>query len=302
MSSIASPSVRHSDLVLRRQRAGDVAPTELPSLAPDSDEHSWSRTVVAELDGEIIGVATTRLSPVTLSYFCEVHVASAHRRAGVGTELYRFACSLLEHQHPVLTRAMASQPVRRQFAEAIGCTVLVHHPEPWADPQADAWTEWIRRHPVPQGYTAITLAEADPAVAERAWAQSYEWLHALFGPVKADRLPESWQRYRAGQDEDASRLLVRAEDHHDPVALSLVTSGTWQGRRMLVSQTVREDQPDGATLVAAAVASTLHHLGGTGVRLVELEGPDADPHLASLHADLPPHQADPMDLLRLRRL
>lgn len=50
------------------------------------------------------------------------------------------------------------------------------------------------------------------------------------------------------------------------------------------------------------MAASLQVLGERGTHLVELEGHTTDTHSPALVAGLPPHEADPMDLLRLRRL
>lgn len=286
-------------------RAGRVAHQEasegLPPLRPDRDGPRWRRTVVAERGGEIVGLASMQLRPVTESYMCEVEVKPGHRRAGVGTSLYRATCQLLEHSYRVQARAMASQPLRRLFAEALGCEVIRHHPEPWADPTAPAWKQWIDGRRLPEGHTAVTLGEINPAAAQRAWVQYYEWSHEVIGPVRSQYLAEGWEGYRPGLDESGSTLIVSNEDPDRVLAFCLVSAEEWEGRRMAVSETAAAVQDNGVALLEAAVATSLRRLEARNVRRVELEGHSTDPHFPRLVAGLPEHDADPMDMLALRR-
>ncbi|SDD20661.1 Acetyltransferase (GNAT) family protein [Auraticoccus monumenti] len=271
----------------------------MPPLRPSSDD-PWRRSLVAERDGVAVGTATIALAAVTDTYFCEVHVTEPLRRQGIGTELYRAACTAAARPLPVIGRAMGSQPLRRQFAESIGCEVAVHCPEPWADPTTEPWRRWIDEHPVPAGYRVAPVREHDPAAVEAAWSSYFTWSHTPFGDVRTERLPQAWLRYSAGLDRDLS--MVASDAHGQPVALSLVSPDVWDGRTLVVSETVQRDQPAGTTLLQAVVAASLRVLGQRGTRLVELEGHSTDTHSPELVASLPPHEADPMDLLRLRRL
>ncbi|RCK68919.1 GNAT family N-acetyltransferase [Desertihabitans brevis] len=295
-------STDSSAVVIRPARPADQASSDgLPPLRPDGDGPRWRRTVVAERAGEVVGLASMQLDPVTENYLCEVVVAPAHRRAGIGTSLYGAACQLLERPYRVQARAMARQPLRRLFAEALGCELVRHHPEPWADPTTTPWRQWIDAHPVPDGHTALTLAEADPAGVRRAWLQYDEWSHAPVGPVRPHHLVDAWERYRSGLDADTSTVVVEEAAPEEVLAFCLVSAQQWEGRTLAVSETAAPDQEDGVAFLEAAVARTLLRLGARGVRRVELEGHSDDPHFPVLVAGLPEHDADPMDLLALRR-
>ena len=97
-------------------------------------------------------------------------------------------------------------------------------------------------------------------------------------------------------------LITEAEADDAIAALSLVSPEAWDGRTFIVSETVRRDQPGGDDLLCAAVAASLRVLGSRGITRVELEGHASDPHSPALVASLPEHDADPMEVLRLRRL
>jgi hypothetical protein len=199
---------------------------------------------------------------------------------------------------------MRSRPLRRLFAEAIGCELVMHCPEPWADPTAPAWRRWVADHPVPAGHSAVPMSDLPPAAVEAAWRTYYIWVHAPFAlaPVRTDGLAAYWNDYRAGLDVDASMLITEAEGGDAIAALSLVSPEAFDGRTLIVSETVRPDQPGGDDLLRAAVAASLRVLGSRGIARVELEGHTSDPHSPALLASLPEHDADPMEILRLRRL
>lgn len=153
-----SPRDDESELWIRDGHEDDRADGVLPPL-PDMDVPQWRRTRVALARGQVVGAATVRLSPVMESCFCEVTVTPEYRRRGIGTKLYAAVSALVDPTIPVLARAMSSQPVRQQFAESLGCFVLVHCPKPWVDPTSDAGQRWIVQQQLPDGYQAVAMAD-----------------------------------------------------------------------------------------------------------------------------------------------
>ncbi|MGZ8578748.1 MAG: N-acetyltransferase family protein, partial [Actinomycetota bacterium] len=287
------------DVNVRPPQSDDVVADDLPPPQPDCDEPVWRRTVVAERGGRVVGSASVLLTRVHDAYFCDVEVSPAHRRQGIGTALYHAVGALTEPSFPLLTRAMRSRPLRRLFAEAIGCELVVHCPEPWADPTEPAWRRWVADHPVPAGFSAVPMCDLPPAAVEAAWRTSYIWGDS-FLPVRIEGLAALWIDYRAGLDADASMLITEAESGDSIAALCLVSPKAFDGRTLIVSTTMRPDQPGGDDLRIAAVAASLRVLGSRGITRVELEGHASDPHSSALVASLPEHDADPMEILRLR--
>ena len=95
---------------------------------------------------------------------------------------------------------------------------------------------------------------------------------------------------------------ARAQGVISVVALSLVFDGPARdGIVRVLAETPRVDEPDGEHLVAAALARTLTLLADRGVRRVELEGRTFDPHLPAVVATFPPHDSNPMSVVRLHR-
>jgi GNAT superfamily N-acetyltransferase len=176
------------DVNVRPPQSDDVVADDLPPPRPDCDEPAWRRTIVAERGGRVVGSASVLLARANDAYFCDVEVSPAHRRQGIGTALYHAVGALTEPSFPLLTRAMRSRPLRRLFAEVIGCELVMHCPEPWADPTAPAWRRWVADHPVPVGYSAVPMRDLPPAAVEAAWRTYYIWVHAPFAPVRTDGL------------------------------------------------------------------------------------------------------------------
>jgi GNAT superfamily N-acetyltransferase len=288
----------HSDAPeIRALREGDRLSPELAVPAPD-DGPRWRRSRVALVDGHVVGVASLTTSALTDSSFCEVIVAPGYRRRGIGTRLYAAVYQLAGSSSHVLTRAMSSQPLRRQFAESIGCSVLAHCPEPWIDPAGIAGQQWIRQQRRPAGYTTAAIKHLPSQRVQRAWAIHFDWVHRPFGTVDTDRLPQVWVDYSQGLDLDSSMVSIDSSTG-EIVALSLVTPDAWDDRTMIVSETVERDQADGSRLLRATVAASLEVLAHKGTRLVELEGHTTDAHSPALVSSLPTVGGDPMDILKL---
>lgn len=282
---------------IRNLRASTHVPSDLPTPRPDEDGPRWRRNLVA-LDGaDVIGTATLALAPVTDSYFCEITVLPSHRRRGIGTQLYEAMYQSRTHPFPVLTRAMQSQPLRRTFAESLGCKVRTHCPEPWIDPPTDQAQQWINQQDLPDGYTTVTLAEQPVQQVLQAWTTYYVWAHEPFGTVHADKVPLTWEGYSQGLDPAASMLTL--DQDRNIIAFSFVSPDVWDGRTMIVSEAVQHDQPDGSQLLKATVARSLMRLADRCVHRVELEGHSTDPHSPDLVNSLPDGEGDPMDILEL---
>jgi len=284
------------DVEIRAPRDDDWVVDGVPLPRPGDD--TWQRTRVAIADGQVVGSASLMLAPVTDWYFCEVTVVPEYRRRSLGTRLYAAVYELTDRSIPVVTRAMNSQPIRRRFAESIGCSTLVHCPEPWIDPTSTAGQEWITQQQLPDGYQTVSMDELPIERVERAWSTYFEWAHRPFGTVHTDQLPQYWTQYSDGLDPDASRLSIETSTGAI-VVLSLVAPDAWDGRTMIVSETVHEEQRHGDQLLGATIAASLGRLADQGIRRVELEGHSTDAHSPQIVQTIPAGGGDPMDILKL---
>lgn len=282
---------------IRPVESGDLISDDLPAPRPDEDGPRWRRSLVAQIGNQMIGTASLALSPVTDSYFCEINVAASHRRRGIGTRLYEEIHRLRAQPFPVLTRAMRSQPWRRAFADALGCSIRTHCPAPWIEPATDEIRQWINRQQLPEHYTTVTMAELPHDTILQAWTTYFVWAHQPFGTVHPEQVPLSWQGYSDSLDPTASMLTL--DRLGAIVAFSLVSPDVWDGRTMIVAETVERDQHDGTGLLSATVAASLTVLAQRDVHRVQLEGHSTDPHLPALVNSLPSDGADPMDIVEL---
>lgn len=286
-----------SKIRTRPAQPHDQIPDGLPPAQPDSDTPVWRRSLVGLVGDDIVATASLSLSPLTDTYFCEVTVTPDYRRRGIGTRLYHEAYALTNGRFPVVARAMASRPERRAFAEALGCAVLAHCPEPWIDPTTGAVRQWITAQQLPAGHITTPMSTQSSAAVVTAWTQYFAWAHRPFGAVHVERLPPVWEGYAKGLDEAVSMITLDRDEH--VAAFSLVAPDAWDGRTMIVSECVHPRQPDGADVLAATVAASLAVLAERDVHRVELEGHSTDAHSPGLVASIPHSGGDPMDILTL---
>ena len=282
---------------VRALQAGDLVAEGLPSPPPDSDGSRWRRTVVAVAEGQIAGFATLALNPATDTYFCDVSVSPAHRRHGIGTRLFTDVQQVADRRLPILGRAMSSQPLRRQFAEHLGGSVLMHCPMPAIDPTSTAGRDWIDGQRLPEGYRTTPVADVPAEEIQAAWSAYYTWVHQPFGAIRSDALPTVWDDYRGGVDDTLSYLCRGADGQI--VAISLVSPEVWDGRTFVVAETVHSDQPLGVSLLQATVAASLRALAERGLQRVEIEGHSTDAHIPQLFQTLPAGPSDPLDIYLL---
>jgi GNAT superfamily N-acetyltransferase len=286
-----------TNLRIRAVEAGDLIPDDLPAPRPDVDGARWRRTRVAVADGQIVGIASVALSAATDSYFCEVEVVPGHRRRGIGTQLYAAVHRLTDPRFPVLARAMDSFPLRRRFAEALGCSVVTRCPAPWIDPPTPAAESWATGQQAPAGYRTTVIGDRPLAIVKDAWASSFAWVHRAFGAVHIDRIPQMWDQYSKGVDPAASAVAV--DRNQTIVAFSLVSPDAWDGRTFIVAETAHPDQAHGTQVLGATVATSVTVLARRGTRRVQLEGHTTDRHTPDVMRSLPAVGSDPMDILRL---
>jgi hypothetical protein len=251
-------------------------------------------------DGDVlIGHATAR--PTQLfdhEHFCDVWVEERRRREGVGSALYAALDRALPRDEALVCRVLHADLTAVGFVGSIGYDLVELCPAPQADPTAAAWSEWISRQQVPGGAVAVGIAEVPAADLEEAWVDYYVWAHESIGPLRPRaEVAAASSGLAAYLDHGVSTLILRGGRI---VALSLVFDEVAEdGIIRVLAETPRIDEPDGTPLVAAALARTHAALGGRGVRVAELEGRTFDPHVPDVIATFPPHDSNPMSVVRL---
>ena len=249
----------------------------------------------------LVGHATAR--PVQLfehEQFCDVQVDAGRRREGIGTALWAALERAVPAGEGLVCRVLHADAEAVGFVGSIGHDLVEHCPAPQADLTSEAWSAWCAEQPVPDGAVAVGSDGVPEADLEEAFVDYYVWAHE---PVGALRPRPVVAAASAGLGEDldhaVSTLVLRGGR---VVALALVFSEPpWDGIVRVLTETPRVDEPDGVHLVAAALARTLTLLADRGVRLVELEGRTFDPHLPAVVATFPPHDSNPMSVVRLHR-
>lgn len=254
----------------------------------------------AWLAGTRVGAATAR--PVELfenEQFCHIEVAQQHRRSGIGTALY---AALDEHVPPteaLITRVLHSQPEAVGFVESIGSDLVEHCPAPRVVPASPAWRAWAAAHLAPPGTTVEPSDAVSAGQVDEAFVDWYVWAHEMIGPLRPrDVVARAAAGTAAELDHQVSRLVLCAGRI---AAFSLVFQDAPDGLQRIIAETTRVEEPNGPSLVAAALAATLEACARRGDELVELEGRTIDPHLPAVLATFPAHDSAPMSVVRLHR-
>ncbi len=249
----------------------------------------------------LVGHATAR--PVALferEHLCDMQVDSDRRREGIGTALWAALDAAVPPGDAMLCRVLHADPVAVGFAASIGHDLVELCPAPQADPTTVPWAAWCAHQPVPVGSVAVGTDGVPEADLEEAWVDYYVWAHETIGPLRPRaEVAAASAGLRTYVDHGVSSVVIRGGR---VVALSLVFSEPAEdGIVRVLAETPHVDEPDGQHLVAAALARTLTLLAGRDVRLVELEGRTFDPHLPAVIETFPPHDSNPMSVVRLHR-
>lgn len=253
-------------------------------------------------DGErLVGHASAH--PVRLfeaEHFCDVEVEPDRRREGLGTALYGALAARVPAGDALVTRVLHADPTATGFVRSIGHDLVEHCPAPQGDPTTPGWRTWAAGQRLPDGTVLVGTGDVAAADLEEAWVDYYVWAHETVGRLR-DRatVATAFEGLAAHLDHGVSRLVLRGGRI---AALSLVfAEPAPDGICRVLAETPHIDEPDGTALVAAVLAGTLDALAARGTRLVELEGRTFDPHLPAVVATFPPHDANPMSVVRLHR-
>ncbi|HEY0642214.1 MAG TPA: hypothetical protein VGD39_02255 [Nocardioides sp.] len=249
----------------------------------------------------LVGHASAR--PVQLfehERFCDVQVDHGRRREGIGFALWAALDRAVPPSETLVCRVLHADADAVAFVGSIGHDLVEHCPAPQADPTSQAWAAWCAAQAVPDGSVAVGSDEVPEADLEEAWVDYYVWAHETVGPLRPRAVVAAASAgLGADLDHGVSTLVLRGGR---VVAIALVFSEPpWDGIVRVLAETPRVDEPDGVHLVAAALARTLTLLADRGVRRVELEGRTFDPHLPAVVATFPPHDSNPMSVVRLHR-
>jgi GNAT superfamily N-acetyltransferase len=260
------------------------------------DGPRWRRTLVAEVDGRVIGAATVATNRVhTREYNLAVEVASEHRQTGVATALIAATRDArrdpLEMAAKVRPDDAAGVALLRHFAGRITQTCAGMRPDPCSDEIAS----WCHAVTVPTYVEVRPLGDISSSERERVWIEQYLWVHESWAPAD-----------RAGLESLAAQLVSPVDVAASSIAVrdGVVEAIAWafdedDGSFGVGAETATRDVVAGDALVAAVLARTLLQLRERGCRSVEIDGHDGDPHLAPVLATLPPCASAPLWLVAI---
>lgn len=218
------------------------------------------------------------------------------RRWDIGRAL---ALALAEHcpAGRVLTvKVRDTYALGMDFAGALGATTYQHCPVPTIDPRNPSVRDWAVGQPIPPGMSVVAIAELDPAAVLGAMMAQYEWQHARWSPMgEYDWLADEWREMLAEADPELSSAALR--DGEIAALLPVFREGSVAEA---LGETTHRDEPDGEEVFAACLARTLAEVDRSGIRAVEFDGHDDDPHFAPVINQLPWQSSDPCTLLLWR--
>lgn len=252
------------------------------------DGERWRRTWVAEEGGAVVGAVTVGRNWVHPDrYTCALEVAPARRRRGIGRLLVEHARSVRPEPRPLSAKVRERDPAARALAAAVGAQPYQRAPCPQLDPSSADIRLWCTRYAA----DVTSLEALDPSGSATAFVEVYRWIHEGWAPVGPEHALAAMSDLVTA---DADRALSRGLWRDGRLVAVAFAFPEEPGRVECVLETVRRDEAEGVAAVAAVLAGVLTAAHAAGLREVELDGHDTDPHLAPVVATLPPHKDNPL--------
>ncbi|MGO1972487.1 MAG: GNAT family N-acetyltransferase [Propionibacteriaceae bacterium] len=260
-------------------------------------EDRFAITLVAEDKTGVVGCATMYENLFHPGHWpATVEVLPGRRSEGIGRAL---AVALAEHcpaDRALTVKVRDTYALGMDFAVALGATTYQHCPVPTIDPAAPAVREWAVGRQAPLSTSVVAISDLAPAAVLTAMVDQYLWQHAQWSPMgERDRMEDEWRESFAEADPQLSSATVR--EGEITALLPVFREGNAADA---LGETTHRDEPDGMEVFAACLARTLTELDRAGVRAVEFDGHDDDPHFAPLINELPWQSSDPCALLQWR--
>jgi GNAT superfamily N-acetyltransferase len=254
----------------------------------------WCRTLVAEVDGRVVGAVTAARNQVhPRRYNLAVEVAAEYRRRGIAGSLLHEVGELRPEPLAFAAKLRPSDPAAMALLRNRGGRIYQHCPGLRPDPDDADIATWCSRQASPPGTALVELADLPDTQRAALWVEQYLWVHEEWSPVAVEPLCEL-----------APEIAAEADLHASVVTMSGTTPDavTWtfpepDGSVTIVSETTRRDTPDGTAKVAAGIARCLQHLAATSPSRVELDGHLSDPHLSKVVKTMPAMPASPLLLV-----
>lgn len=270
---------------------------------PARDGQRWRRTLVARQADRVVGAGTVARNPVHAGrYAGAVEVAGDQRRRGVATALLTALRALRPEPLPLAGKIRESDPSAWPFGQAMGARVYQRCGCPRLDLTARELTGWRRGALAEAGELAAAgeltgMGELSRDQAAALFEEQYRWVHERWSPVTST---EWLRQISAATVAEADLGASSCAWRQGRVAAAVFAFAEPDGSVSLVAETQRRDEADGTGLLGAALARSLTALAERGLRCVELDGHDDDPHLAPLLAGLPVATTSPLLLVELQ--
>lgn len=239
------------------------------------DEHTRS-AIAFDDSGEPVAVGMIWTSRVHGDrYWCEIEVAGARRRQGIGSEMFEHLGRLRAEPLRFMTRGFVDEE-RIAFADALGARTIQ------VVPPVHIGVE--KRSALRSSSSVHSGEDVTRAAIEAANAQTYEWTHADWSPVGpgfGTALNEDlWDEL----DREATSVALDAEG----VILAMAMAYTDSTVPVITSEAVTSRCDDGERLVEGCIRRTLDVFAQRGVKDVQFDGHVSDPHFMPVLARLEP--------------
>lgn len=180
---------------------------------PTGRGNGWGVTLVAEKDGVVIGVGSSRAFALGLHARAHTIVAPSHRRQGVGTRLYREIAPLVRAQGrtPVASIA-AREGVAFLFASSCGMKPLMRSRQLTVDLTSWAVDLWCRdavQQPSP--YTLVPSTQVAPDVFFGALGAAYHYMHERWSDIQTETPAQYRATWAARVSEDSGVVALDGE-------------------------------------------------------------------------------------------
>ncbi|WP_375425058.1 hypothetical protein [uncultured Friedmanniella sp.] len=243
-------------------------------LRPDRWRDESTRAAGGWAGDELVVVGRIFTSRVHASrYWTEVIVAPGSRHRGYGRQMLGHLVELRAEDKPLCTRGYVSAEAV-SFARHLGA-----RPYQTCPPETVATSDalGLRTGEV----LVVPGAEVPRHELERAWVDTYAWVHASWSPVAAGFEEPLLAGFRTDISLDHTRL----------VATSTVLAGSYvfldEGDAVIVAECRSPVEPLGLDLLRACVRASLLSLAAAGVQAATFDGHDTDPHFRPLLGELP---------------
>jgi len=250
----------------------------------------WGATLVAERDGVVVGVGSSRSLALGRSARTHVIVAPAHRRRGTGTRLYREITPLVRARGRTPVASIAAREGGAfLFASACGMRPLMRSRQLTLDLTSwtvDLWCQHAVRLPSP--YRIVPSSQVEPDVFFGALGAAYHYMHERWSDIQVET-PAQYRATWSGRVTDGSGVVALEGERAVGVGTYFVNRGVDRG--VVVFPTgvcgALPSLDHERTLTARLLADRLLAARAAGSRQAILEFDDDDGRLLSLIASIP---------------